>query len=91
MDQLTTQDPVARARALGPALEAASNEIETTQRWPQELLEQLHAAKLMRLFLPKSCGGEQTDPAPTSARCRRWRAMRALSVGTCLWPTAPRC
>ncbi|MCA8928505.1 MAG: acyl-CoA dehydrogenase family protein [Alphaproteobacteria bacterium] len=59
---LADPDPVARARALGPALEAASDTIETTQRWPQDLLEQLHAAKLMRLFLPASCGGEQCDP-----------------------------
>jgi len=73
MDQLTSLDPVARARALGAALEAASDEIEATQRWPQELLEQLHAAKLMRLFLPKSCGGEQLDP------CTYFRAVQEVA------------
>lgn len=65
--------PVDRARALGLALEAASDEIEATQRWPQSLLEQLHAAKLMRLFLPKSCGGEQVDP------CTYFRAVQEVA------------
>src|SRR5215469_11237083 len=34
----TSSDPVARARALGPAIEAAANEIERTQRIPEPLL-----------------------------------------------------
>ena len=73
MDQLAAIDPVGRARALGPVLEAAADEIEATQRWPKELLEQLHAAKLMRLFLPKSCGGEQLDP------CTYFRAVQEVA------------
>jgi len=70
---LSALDPVERARALGPALAAAADEIEATQRWPQALLEQLHAARLMRLFLPVSCGGDQLDP------CTYFRAVQAVA------------
>lgn len=70
---LTVLDPVERARALGPALEAAADEIESRQRWPADLLEQLHAARLMRLFLPVSCGGEQCDP------CTYFRAVQEVA------------
>ena len=34
----TSSDPGARARALGPAIEAAAEEIEQTQRIPEPLL-----------------------------------------------------
>ena len=39
-----TPDPVAHARDLGPAIEAAADEIERTQRIPEPLLTQLHSA-----------------------------------------------
>ncbi|MEQ9639898.1 MAG: acyl-CoA dehydrogenase family protein [Alphaproteobacteria bacterium] len=54
--------PLQRARALAPALQAASDEIERTRRIPQPLLGQLHDANLFRLLLPKSYGGEAVDP-----------------------------
>ena len=62
MDQSALQDIVARARALGPAIAAAADTIETTRRIPEPLLGQLHAAKLFRLLLPRSAGGEQVAP-----------------------------
>ncbi|CAN0088095.1 unnamed protein product, partial [Phaeothamnion confervicola] len=52
-------DPVAGARALGPAIAAASDEIERTRRIPPALLSVLHDAKLFRLLLPRSVGGEE--------------------------------
>lgn len=55
-------DPPARARALGPALAAASDEIERTQRIPEPLLTQLHEARLFRLLLPRSAGGDEVEP-----------------------------
>lgn len=55
-------DPVARARALGPAIAVASDEIERTRRIPPALLSALHDAKLFRLLLPRSVGGEEVTP-----------------------------
>ncbi len=55
-------DPIPRARALGPAIAAASDEIERTRRLPPALLSALHDAKLFRLLLPRSAGGEEVTP-----------------------------
>jgi alkylation response protein AidB-like acyl-CoA dehydrogenase len=62
MDQLTTPDPVARAKALGPELLAAADEIERTQSFPEPLLTHLHDARMFQLLLPRSVGGEQVAP-----------------------------
>ena len=62
-------DPVARARALGPALAAAADEIERTQEIPEPLLSQLHEARLFRMLLPRSVGGDQVEP---------WIYLRAI-------------
>lgn len=53
---------VSRAEALRPAVEAASDDIETTRRLPPALLERLHEARLFRLLLPRSSNGIETDP-----------------------------
>jgi alkylation response protein AidB-like acyl-CoA dehydrogenase len=62
MDQQTRSDPVAAARNLGAAILAAADEIERTRRIPAPLLEQLHASRLLRMQLPRSVDGDQTDP-----------------------------
>ncbi len=62
-------DPVARARGLGPAIEAAADEIERSQAIPLPLLDQIRDAGLHRLLLPRSVGGEQIEP---------WVYMRAI-------------
>jgi indole-3-acetate monooxygenase len=62
-------DPVARARDLGPAIEAAADEIERTQRIPEPLLSHLHAARLFRMFLPRSVDGDEIEP---------WVYLRAI-------------
>jgi indole-3-acetate monooxygenase len=62
-------DPVARARALGPALTAAGDTIERTQEIPEPLLTQLHEARLFRMLLPRSAGGDQVEP---------WTYLRAV-------------
>ncbi|TXL78755.1 acyl-CoA dehydrogenase [Vineibacter terrae] len=56
------QAPVTRARALAPALDAASDDIERTQRIPEPLLSDLHAARLFRMLLPRSVGGDEVEP-----------------------------
>ena len=62
-------DPVGRARALGPALAAAADEIERVQEIPEPLLSQLHEARLFRMLLPRSVGGDQVEP---------WIYLRAI-------------
>ncbi len=54
--------PLARARALGPSIAAAGDEIERTQQFPEPLLGELHDSGLFRLLLPRSVGGEQVEP-----------------------------
>ena len=56
------QTVIARAEALRPIVEAASNEIETQRRLPPALLDKLHEARLFRLLLPRSSSGIETDP-----------------------------
>ena len=56
------QTVIARAEAVRPAVEAASNEIESTRRLPPALLDKLHEARLFRLLLPRSSNGIETDP-----------------------------
>lgn len=62
MDQLNPDDTVARARALGPDLDAAGDEIERTKRIPEPLLTKLHDARLARMLLPRVYGGDEVDP-----------------------------
>jgi alkylation response protein AidB-like acyl-CoA dehydrogenase len=62
-------DPAGRARALGPALTAAADAIERTQEIPEPLLGQLHEARLFRMLLPRSVGGDQVEP---------WTYLRAI-------------
>jgi indole-3-acetate monooxygenase len=57
-----TADHVARARDLGPAIEAAADTIERTQTIPEPLLSQIHDAQLARMLLPTSVGGAQVAP-----------------------------
>ncbi len=56
-------DPVQRARTLRPQIEAAAPAIERERALPRELLAALHDARLFRLLLPRSCGGEEVAPA----------------------------
>src|SRR5438067_10311 len=62
MDQQIRPDPVATARDLGPAIVAAADELERTRRIPAPLLERLQASRLLRMLLPRSVDGDQTDP-----------------------------
>ncbi len=59
---LLLSDPVARARALGPAITAAADRIEQTQTIPEPLWSQVVEARVPRLLLPRSVGGDQVEP-----------------------------
>src|ERR1700681_4724830 len=63
MDIQTRPDPVARARELGAEIAAAADEVERTRRIPEALLGRLHDSRLFRMLLPRSAGGDQTEPA----------------------------
>ena len=63
-------DPVARARALGPAIAAVADEIERTQDIPEPVLTAPHESRLFRMLLPRSVGGDQVEP---------WVYFRAIS------------
>ena len=51
-----------KARELGAAIAAAADAIESTRRIPEPLLAQLHESRLLRMLLPRSVGGDQTEP-----------------------------
>src|SRR6202051_97698 len=53
---------ISRAEAVRAAVGAAASTIESTRRLPPALLDQLHAAGLFRLLLPRSSNGIETDP-----------------------------
>jgi alkylation response protein AidB-like acyl-CoA dehydrogenase len=55
-------DPIARARALGPSIAAAADTIERTQSIPEPLLSEMHAARICRMLLPRSAGGDEVEP-----------------------------
>src|SRR5246127_2315936 len=63
MDIQTRPDPIARARELGPEIAAAADQIEGTRRIPDPLLGRLHDSRLFRMLLPRSAGGDETEPA----------------------------
>src|ERR1700756_1815801 len=62
MNVQTRPDPVARARELSGEIAAAADEIEHTRRIPEALLERLHDSRLFRMLLPRSAGGDETEP-----------------------------
>ncbi len=62
MDERTTVDCVANARALAPVIAAAAPRIEAERQLPPDLLDALHDARLFRMLVPRSLGGEEISP-----------------------------
>lgn len=54
-------DPVQRARALIPLLNDAAPRIESEQEMPADVLAALHKARMFRVMLPKSLGGDEAN------------------------------
>jgi alkylation response protein AidB-like acyl-CoA dehydrogenase len=63
MNIQTRPDPVVRARDLGAEIAAAADEVERSRRIPEALLGRLHDSRLFRMLLPRSAGGDETEPA----------------------------
>lgn len=55
-------NPLVQARTLAGDIAAAADEIERTRRIPAALLDKLHDARLYRMLLPRSVGGDEIDP-----------------------------
>ncbi|MSP01133.1 MAG: acyl-CoA dehydrogenase [Acetobacteraceae bacterium] len=62
-------DPIARAREVGPFIAEAADEIERIQDIPAPLLNRIIEARLPRMLLPRSAGGDEVEP---------WIYMRAI-------------
>lgn len=62
MDDQDRSNPIARARDLKAAIAAASDAVEAARRLPEPLVARLHEARLFRMLLPRSVGGDQIDP-----------------------------
>jgi len=58
-----TADPVRRARQLRPLIEGAATTIEQGRQVTADLQAALHEARLFRLYLPRTYGGEEVMPA----------------------------
>lgn len=54
-------DAITRARGVVPIVRAAKRGIEEQRALPTEVVAALHEARLFRLMLPRSLGGEETD------------------------------
>jgi indole-3-acetate monooxygenase len=54
---------LARARAVVPLLRAAGPRIDAARELPPDVLDAMHEARMFRLLLPRSVGGEELPPA----------------------------
>jgi len=64
---LSAVDWVARAEALIPQVEAASDQIEADRRVTDEVMAALHDAQLFKMLLPRSIGGGEATPMQYTA------------------------
>jgi len=62
MDERTIVDCLANARALAPVIAAAAPRIEAERQLPRDLVDALHDARLFRMLVPRSLGGEEISP-----------------------------
>src|ERR1700689_1569626 len=62
MDDRAKVDCVANARALAPGIAAAAPRIEAGRELPPDLVTALHEARLFRMLVPRSYGGDEVSP-----------------------------
>jgi indole-3-acetate monooxygenase len=62
MDERARVDCVANARALAPVIAAAAPRIEANRELPADLVAALHEARLWRMLVPRSYGGDEVSP-----------------------------
>jgi indole-3-acetate monooxygenase len=76
-------DHIARARSLIPLLQSAATRIDTSRELPRDVLDGMHAAKMFRLLVPRSCNGLEIDPA-AYIQCVEAIAMGDASTAWCM-------
>ncbi len=79
----TTPDPVARARSVVEVLQAAAPRIDAGRALPDDVVSELHRARLFRLLLPPWLGGDACD-LKTLARTIEIIASADGSTGWCM-------
>jgi alkylation response protein AidB-like acyl-CoA dehydrogenase len=62
MDQRIPVDCFANARALAPSIAAAAPRIDSGRELPPDVVDALHEARLFRMLVPRSLGGEEVSP-----------------------------
>ncbi len=78
-----TGDAKARAQRVAGLLRASCKEIESTRALPSHVLSALHEARLFRLLLPRSLGGDEIDP-PTLAEVTAIVSAADASTAWCI-------
>ncbi len=78
-----SEDPLARARAVAPLIEAAGARIEAERKLPPELLEAIYSARLIRTLLPRAIGGDEVTPE-TYCRVMEVIARADASTAWCI-------
>ncbi|MEA2985054.1 MAG: hypothetical protein QOD94_1308 [Alphaproteobacteria bacterium] len=74
---------VMRARQLQPLIQSAADRIESEREIPADVLSALYEARMFRMLIPRSCGGEELDPA-TFFEVMESIAMADASVAWCI-------
>ena len=74
---------VERARGLIPTIKAAVDRIERDRGIPPDVLQAMHEARLFRMLIPRSAGGEEVAPA-TFFHVMEAIASADASVAWCL-------
>ena len=74
---------IARARALAPLIADAADRIERERVIPEDVLAAMHEARLFRMLIPRSCDGEEVEPA-TFFHVMETIAAADASVAWCL-------
>jgi indole-3-acetate monooxygenase len=74
---------IERAQALAPLIAGAAERIEAKREIPEPVLAALHEARLFRMLLPRSCDGEEVEPA-TFFWVMEQIAMADASVAWCV-------
>jgi indole-3-acetate monooxygenase len=74
---------VERARGLVPLIKEAADRIERDREVPLDVLDAMHDARLFRMLIPRSVGGEEVEPG-TFFRVMEAIATADASVAWCL-------